>query len=133
MGHPLPKHLLFRELLLHTSTHMAIDNWTLDRLRQALKSRNVHYTEKRMFGGNCFMVDDKMVFCHSERGLMVRVNPDEMDRLIEEKGVRPMVHGGRTMKGFLYVPEDGYDLDADLDVWVDLCMAYNPLAKSSKK
>jgi hypothetical protein len=112
---------------------MATDQWTLDRLRQALQARKVNFLEKRMFGGNCFMVDDKMVFCHSERGFMVRVNPDEMDALVEERGVRPMVHGGKIMKGFLYVPDSGYDLDADLDFWVDLCMAYNPLAKSSKK
>lgn len=112
---------------------MPQDNWNLDRFRNALSQRSVRWEEKKMFGGVCFMVDDKMLFGISDRGFMVRVNPDDYERMNAERGVTPMIHGGKPMKGFLYVPEEGYDMDRDFDYWVDECLAYNPQAKSSKK
>ena len=41
---------------------MKTDLYLLDRLRNVLKVKNVAWQEKRMFGGHCFMVDDKMCF-----------------------------------------------------------------------
>ena len=40
---------------------------------------------------------------------------------------------GRPMKGYIFVEPNGYDLDQDLEFWIDLCIAFNPLAKASKK
>jgi hypothetical protein len=40
---------------------------------------------------------------------------------------------GRAMKGFVFVSGAGIDKEDDLEYWVDLCLAYNPSAKSSKK
>jgi len=38
----------------------------------------------------------------------------------------------RRMKGYIFVDAEGTDLDEDLEHWVDLCLAFNPLAKASK-
>jgi hypothetical protein len=37
------------------------------------------------------------------------------------------------MKGFVFVNEEGMDLNEDLDFWIQSCLDYNPLAKRSKK
>jgi TfoX/Sxy family transcriptional regulator of competence genes len=112
---------------------MAADTYTLDRLRQALKARNVAWMEKRMFGGDCFMVDDKMCFGTYKGGIMFRVDPEDSARLSQRPGVAVMVQGGREMVGFLQAEPSAYDRDDDLAFWIDQCLAYNPKAKASKK
>jgi len=37
------------------------------------------------------------------------------------------------MKGYVFVDPDGYDLDTQLEKWIEYCEAFNPFAKSSKK
>ncbi len=41
---------------------MATDPYLLERMRNILKDKNAAWTEKKMFGGDCFMIDDKMCF-----------------------------------------------------------------------
>ena len=36
------------------------------------------------------------------------------------------------MKDFVFIYPEGYDLDVELEFWVDLSLAFNPLAKKSK-
>jgi TfoX/Sxy family transcriptional regulator of competence genes len=90
--------------------------------------------EKPMFGGLCFMVDDKMCICCT-RGteIMCRIGPDEFDKAVEKPGTRPMVHGGRSMKGYIYVDEAALIKKAEFDYWINTSLAYNKIAKSSKK
>lgn len=109
------------------------DELLLDRLRQAIKSHNIEWYEKKMFGGMCFMVDDKMCLGTYQGGLMVRINPDDVDLLTDREGAEQMIHGGRPMNGYLMIEPLGYDNDEDLEFWVAKCIEYNPLAKASKK
>jgi len=37
------------------------------------------------------------------------------------------------MKGFVFVSADEIDMQNDLEYWIQLCLDFNPLAKSSKK
>ncbi|MFY0688220.1 MAG: TfoX/Sxy family protein [Cyclobacteriaceae bacterium] len=112
---------------------MATDPYLLDRLRQALKNRNVIWQEKKMFGGDCFMVEDKMCFGTFLNGLMVRVGHDAVDESIQRLGASQMMQKERPMKGYLFIEPEGYDTDEDLTYWVDKCLAFNPLANASKK
>ena len=112
---------------------MESDSFQLDRLRNLLNARRVQWEEKRMFGGNCFMVEDKMCFGTYKGGLMARVDPEEMAHLLEKEGAAPMIHGGRTMSGFMFVSPEACDADKDLDFWIGKCLEFNPRAKSSKK
>ena len=111
---------------------MASDEFLLDRLRNALSNRKVVWTEKKMFGGNCFMVDDKMCFGAYKGGLMARVDPGEADELATRNGAGQMIHGGRPMNGFLFIEPEGYDSDEDLEFWVWKCLEFNPKARASK-
>ncbi len=79
------------------------------------------------------MVDDKMLMGTYQDGLMLRVNPNEMDDLLERRGAGLMMMTGRAMKGFLRIEAEGYKKKSDLDFWITKCLDFNPLAKSSKK
>ncbi|MBK9983793.1 MAG: TfoX/Sxy family protein [Saprospiraceae bacterium] len=112
---------------------MPLDEALSDRIRQILDARKVRFTEKKMFGGLCFMVDDKMLMGAREGRIMVRIDPEEEAKSLKIKGARPMDFTGRSMKGYLFVDEKGFDLDEDLEYWVSLCLKFNPKAKSSRK
>jgi len=112
---------------------MAWDDFLVDRIRQNLSARNVVWEEKRMMGGLCFMVDDKMCFAVLKGGLMVRIEPDDLPQLLLRDGASPMEMKGRPMKGYLNIAPEGYDMEADLEFWLEQCLAFNPKAKSSKK
>jgi TfoX/Sxy family transcriptional regulator of competence genes len=86
-----------------------------------------------MFGGDCFMVDDKMCFGTYQGGLMARVEPEEMDTYTQRQGAEQMIHGGRPMKGYLMIQAEAYDTEEDLEFWIQQCLDFNPKAKSSKK
>lgn len=112
---------------------MATDPYLLDRIRNALKGRSVEWTEKRMFGGNCLLVDDKMLMGTYQGKIMARVNPEQVEELSKNEFAEEMIHGGRKMTGFMMIAPEGFDMEDDLEFWVEKCLDYNPLAKSSKK
>ena len=112
---------------------MAYDELLADRIRQALKERNINATEKKMMGGLTFMVDDKMCIGIVKDQLMARIDPELQAIALARKGCHEMDFTGRPMKGFVFVAPEGWDAEIDLDYWVQLCLDYNPRAKSSKK
>lgn len=112
---------------------MATDEFLLDRMRNILRQKNVEWMEKRMFGGDCFMVDNKMLIGTFQGGLMARVAPEETEELITRNATSQMMMKDRVMKGYLRIEPEGYDTDDDLEFWVDKCLEFNPKAKASKK
>ncbi|MFB9844384.1 TfoX/Sxy family protein [Mucilaginibacter ginsenosidivorans] len=111
---------------------MAYDEKLADRVREALADIP-DVEEKKMFRGVTFMVDDKMCVSVSGDELMLRLDPDLTEQLVEEPGTRPMVHGDKHMKGFIYISEERFRNQKDFDRWIKLALDYNPKAKSSKK
>ena len=89
--------------------------------------------EKKMCGGLCFMVNDKMCVCVKNKDLLCRIGPDNMDAELEKGNCREMVHGGKEMKGFIFVNEIGYKNKKDFTHLMNLCLNYNLIAKASKK
>jgi len=112
---------------------MPYSEFLADRIRQTLEPKRLNYFEKKMFGGLCFMVEDKMCFGVMKEDLMVRVGEAAVEAHSNRVGVRPMDFTKRPMKGYLFIDADGTDMDEDLEFWVDACLAFNPLAKASKK
>jgi len=112
---------------------MATDEYLLERIRNVMKDKKISWTEKKMFGGDCFMVDGKMCFGTYKGGLMARIDPCDADELLDHIGATQMIHGGRPMNGYLFVEAEGYDSDIDLEFWIQKCLDFNPKAKSSKK
>ena len=118
---------------------MAYDEHLADRIRQSFQDKRTAYSEKNMMGGLCFMVDDKMCCgIHFDKKrqidlLMARIGEEAYITAIERPGCHPMDFTGRPMKGYVFVDADGFDDDADLNYWIQLCIDFNPLAKASKK
>ena len=118
---------------------MAYDEHQADRIRQCFKDKKVAFTEKKMIGGLCFMVDDKMcVGTHIDKKtgdslLMARIGLEKADEVQSRKGCKPMDFTGRPMKGYVFVTSEGTDMDEDLADWIQMAIDFNPLAKASKK
>ena len=117
---------------------MAFDEYLADRIRQQLKEKHTHFTELKMMGGLCFKVDNKML-CgihidkkYGDSLLMARIGEDAYLGELEKSECLPMDFTGRPMRGYIFVTPDGFDNDEDLSYWLDLCLAFNPLAKASK-
>jgi TfoX/Sxy family transcriptional regulator of competence genes len=113
---------------------MAYSEYLADRVRRVLKSNQVkNFEEKRMMSGMTFMVDDKMCVGVVNDELMARIDPDWHEEAVTLDGCRTMVHGGRAMRGYVFISAEGIDADDDLDFWVLRALDFNPRAKSSKK
>jgi TfoX/Sxy family transcriptional regulator of competence genes len=89
--------------------------------------------EKKMFRGITFMVNTKMCVSVGGDEMMCRIDPAIHDEIIEKNGVREMIHGGKVMKGFVYVNETELKTKKALDYWIDLALGFNAKATSSKK
>ncbi|MEO0554536.1 MAG: TfoX/Sxy family protein [Bacteroidota bacterium] len=112
---------------------MAYDEYLAERVRTVLNRRKVIYNEKKMMGGLCVMVDDKMCVGVVKDQLMARIDLEVYNEVLNRRGSKEMDFTGRPMKGFLFIKPEGVDLDNDLEYWVDLCLEFNPRAKASKK
>ncbi len=112
---------------------MAYNEYLADKLRQSLNDRKVPFAEKKMMGGLCIMVDDKMCVGVIKDDLMARVGPHVYDDFLNKPGARVMDFTKRPMKGYLYLGSEGWDIDSSLNEWVDQCLVFNKEAKSSKK
>ena len=112
---------------------MAYDEHLGERIAIVLREKRVRYEAKKMMGGLCFMIDDKMAVGVINDALMARIDPEIYKSSLKKKGCRPMDFTGRVMKGFVRVDPIGIDLDEDLEYWIQVCLDFNPKAKSSKK
>ena len=112
---------------------MAYNEYLQERIEIILSDKKVVYESRKMLGGLCYMVDDKMCFGIIKDDLMARVGEEEYPKLIDLEGARPMDFTNRPMKGYIFVAPEGVDYDSDLKYWIERCLKFNPKAKSSKK
>jgi TfoX/Sxy family transcriptional regulator of competence genes len=103
---------------------MAYDEDLADRIRELL-GRERGLTEKKMFGGLAFLVGGNMAVAASgQGGILVRVDPEESDRLVARTKARPMVMRGREMHGWLRVDADDVRTKHQLAKWVEIGVGY---------
>lgn len=111
---------------------MAFDEYLGERISNSLKSKNVIFEAKKMMGGLCFMVDEKMCVGVVKDTLMARVGEDFYPEAIQKEGCKEMDFTGRPMKGYVFVLPEGIDMDEDLEYYIQLALAFNPQAKARK-
>ena len=118
---------------------MAFNEKTAQRIREILLSKGADFTEKTMFSGICFMVDNKMC-CgthidkkSSEEFLLCRIGEKAQEKVMGKDQVIPMNFTGRSMKGYIFVVEEGFKSKRELSYWLQLCLDFNPIAKASRK
>lgn len=84
---------------------MAVDEGLVEILREDL-AHTVDVTEKRMFGGLCFMLNGNMLCGVHKNGGMFRVGKELEAEALAIEGARPMDFTGRPMAGFIDVEDD---------------------------
>ena len=93
------------------------DEILVARIRQILKRRR-GYSEKKMFGGVCFMINGNMCVGPWKGSLIVRLEKEKHEETQAEPHVHPMDITGRVMKGWARVDPAGIESAADLKSWV---------------
>ncbi len=112
---------------------MAYNEKLADMIRELISLTHKKVEEKAMFGGLCFMVNDKMCVGVEKDRLMVRLDPAVYDEVMEKEGCRPMDFTGKVMKGYVFVDADVLTTKKKLEYWIKLALEYNKIAKASKK
>jgi TfoX/Sxy family transcriptional regulator of competence genes len=112
---------------------MAYNEKLADRTRELISLTEKNVEEKAMFGGLCFMVNDKMCGGVEKERLMVLLDPARYEEVIEKEGCKPMDFTGKVMKGFVFVDIDTLTSKKKLEYWIKLALEYNKVAKASKK
>ena len=97
---------------------MPYDEDLAARIREQLAGED-GVEEKKMFGGLAFLIGGNMAIAASgQGGLLVRVDPEESDRLVGRTNAEPMVMRGRPVDGWLRVPPEHVRTKRQLDGWV---------------
>lgn len=112
---------------------MAFDEFLADRIRQFYSRKGIKTEEKKMMGGLCFMVDDKMCTGIVKNMLMARIGLEAYEAALKKDGCKEMDFTKRPMKGYVFVEPNALDTEKELAYWLELALAFNPLAKSSKR
>lgn len=112
---------------------MAFNETLANRVRELISEKATNIEEKKMFGGLCFMVNDKMCVGVETSRLMIRFDPEMTDEVMEKEGATPMDFTNKVMKGFAFVDIEALNTKKKLEYWVNLALEYNKVAKVSAK
>jgi TfoX/Sxy family transcriptional regulator of competence genes len=103
---------------------VAYDEALADRIReQVAKERGL--TEKKMFGGLAFLIGGNMAIAASgQGGVLVRVEPEQSEKLAAAPGASTAVMRGRAMPGWLRVESEHLRTKPQLAKWVKVGTDY---------
>jgi TfoX/Sxy family transcriptional regulator of competence genes len=97
---------------------MAYDEDLADRIRELVGGEQ-GLTEKKMFGGLAFLLNGHLAVAASgQGGVLVRVDPADIESLVARTDDEPMVMRGREMAGWLRVPTSAVATKRELTTWV---------------
>ncbi|MEP7266546.1 MAG: TfoX/Sxy family protein [Saprospiraceae bacterium] len=111
---------------------MAYDEKLASRMVDIISTKT-DFDQKMMFGGVCFMVDEKMCVGVVKHEIMARIDPAKEAKAMAKTGCREMDFTGRKMKGFVMVSSEGIKSKKQLEYYIDLALEYNTIAQKSKK
>ena len=90
----------------------------IDRIRSIL-ARRAGYSERRMFGSACFMINGNMCVGTWHGSLIVRLDKRDHEATLAEPYTRPADMNGRVMRGWALVDPAGIASNDRLTRWVD--------------
>lgn len=99
---------------------MAYNEELAARLRQHLQPYGEDISEKKMFGGLCYLYKGKMSVGIVKDELCVRIISPKDQEELKKEAVRPMDFTGKPMKEFVFVSAEGFVSESDLAHWVNL-------------
>jgi TfoX/Sxy family transcriptional regulator of competence genes len=111
---------------------MGYDENLVLRIRRLLE-KQPGYSEKKMFGGICFLIRGNMACGLADEDLMARVGPERYERALAAPHARPMDFTGRPLTGYVYVSPAGTKSSASLAKWVGWCTEFAATLPTKKK
>lgn len=81
-------------------------------------------SEKKMFGGLCFLQYGNMICGVHSGGAMFRVGKAAEPAALAIEGAGPMTFTGRAMGGMIDVADDAMADDAKRRAWTDMALAH---------
>jgi hypothetical protein len=103
---------------------MAVSELLADRVRTLLTGEP-GLSERKMFGGLCFMINGNMACgITGKNDLMLRVGPDAYEAALAHPDTRPMDFTGRPMKGMVFVDPDACPDAEDLAAWLERALSF---------
>ena len=99
------------------------DEVLVERIRKHMKRRK-GYSERKMFGGHCFMINGNMCVGPWKGSLIVRLDRERHEDTQSELHVRPMDITGKVMKGWALVTPEGIAADDELKSWIERAVRY---------
>lgn len=102
---------------------MAYDEGLSEILREDLAER-AGITEKKMFGGLCFLLDGNMLCGVHKNGAMFRVGKDSEAAALAIDGAGPMTFTGRRMGGMIDVVDAALAEDDKRAEWLRLSLEF---------
>lgn len=111
---------------------MAYNEQLADRIRELLANEPT-LVEKKMFGGVCFMLKDKMCCGIVKDELMLRVLDERYHEVLEMNHAREMDFTGKALKGFVYIDEEGLKTNKQLQKWIELAVEFAYKSPAKKK
>ena len=102
---------------------MAYDEKLAAKVRRALGDRT-EFSEKKMFGGICFLVRGHMCCGLADGDLMLRVGVVQAEALLRESGTRPMDFTGKPMRGYLFVQAERTATAREVARWVAFALDF---------
>ncbi len=97
---------------------MAHDEGLAERVRMVLAQRS-GISERRMFGGVCFMINGNMACGVANEDLMLRLGNELAAEALKEAHVRPMDFTKRIIKSMVFIAPEGLESDQDLEGWIN--------------
>ena len=102
---------------------MPYDAELADRIREVLERRR-GITERKMFGGICFMANGHMCCGVAGDELMLRLGNKGAAQALEDRHARPMDFTGRPMRSMVFLDPAGVRSDGALKSWVDRALGF---------
>lgn len=99
------------------------DEALVERIRPFMKNRK-GYSEQKMFGGVCFMINGNMCVGPWKGSLIVRLDKAKHEETQSEPYVGLMDITGKVMKGWATVSPAGIKKDDDLKAWIDRAVKF---------
>lgn len=96
---------------------MGYDESLASRVRDRLQEEE-GFTEKKVFGGLCFLINGNMAGGITDDRLMVRVGKDRYEEALAMPHCHEMDFTGKPMKGMVIVAPEGLEDDDDLTEWI---------------
>jgi hypothetical protein len=110
--------------LVEQGRDMAVDQELARRIR-GLVALDPRVTEKKMFGGICFLLDGRILVGVRRNGaLLVQCGAEAAKAAIRREGVTHMRMGEREAANFIDVEDDSLETEEGLREWITLADRY---------